>query len=104
MTAGRVIICMAVMVSISIVNIYHHALSVKHGYELGEVQAESARMKVSIASLEGRVAMLAAPKRLRAENERMQLALVDPGNWRDSGRAVIYASAAGPNAPSYPNR
>ncbi len=91
MTVRRLIICMAAVVAISIVNIYHHALSVKYGYELGALQAENASLKVSIADLEGRVAELSSPARLRAENERMQIALVDPGNWRRAERAVASA-------------
>jgi len=94
MTVRRVIICMAAVVAISIVNIYHHALSVKYGYELGRVQAESAELKISLASLEGKIAMLSSPQRLRVQNDRMQLALVDPGDWRDGGRAVAWADLA----------
>jgi cell division protein FtsL len=99
MTVRRLIICMVAVVAISIVNVYHHALSVKHGYRLGRLQAESARLKVSIANLEGEVAMLSSPARLRMENERMQLALVDPGNWREPETAVAYAEVA-PSAPT----
>lgn len=95
MTVRRLVICMVAVVAISIVNVYHHALSVKHGYRLGRVQAESARLKVSIANLEGKVAMLSSPARLRLENDRMQLSLVDPGNWREAERAVAYAEVAG---------
>jgi hypothetical protein len=91
MTVRRLIICMVAVVAVSIVNIYHHALCVKHGYELGRIQAQSAELKISIADLEGQVAMLANPARLRQENERMQLALVAPGDWRESERAVAYA-------------
>ncbi|MHC4711647.1 MAG: hypothetical protein ACYTAN_00065 [Planctomycetota bacterium] len=94
MTVRRLIICMSAVVAVCIVNICHHALCVKQGYELGRVQAESARLKVAVATLEGNVAMLAHPARLRAENERMQLALVDPGNWRDADRALAMAEFA----------
>jgi len=104
MTVRRVIICMVAVVVVSIVNIYHHALCVKHGYELGSVQARSAELKVEIASLEGRVAMLAAPARLRAENERMQIALVDPGDWRDGGRGAAYASVDENRPQAYLNQ
>lgn len=102
MTVRRVIICMAVVVAISIVNIYHHALSVKYGYDLGKVQAESTRLKVSIATLEGEIAMLANPARLRAQNKSMQLALVDPGDWRDSERAFAWAQLAEAREPTLP--
>ena len=93
MTVRRFIICISAVVAVCIVNIYHHALYVKQGYELGRVQAESARLKTSIASLQGNVAMLAHPSRLRAENERMQLALMDPGGWREADRALAMAQA-----------
>jgi hypothetical protein len=94
MSVRRLIICMGAVVAVSIVNVYHHALCVKHGYEIGSVQADCAELRVSIADLEGQVAMLASPARLRSENERMQLALVDPGDWREAERAVAYADAA----------
>lgn len=94
MTVRRLIICMVAVVGISIVNIYHHALTVKYGYQLGRVQAESAHVKVSIATVEGRVAELSSPSRLRAENERMQLSLVDPGNWRRAERALASVELA----------
>lgn len=102
MTVRRVIICMTVVVAISIVNIYHHALSVKYGYDLGKVQAESTRLEVSIATLEGEIAMLASPARLRAQNESMQLALVDPGGWRESERAFAWAQLAETSEPALP--
>ena len=82
MTLRRFVICMVAVVVISIVNIYHHALTVKCGYELSRVQNSSAELRVSIANTEGRVAMLEAPSRLRQENAHMQLSLVGPGSMR----------------------
>jgi hypothetical protein len=94
MTVRRCLICMSLVVAVCIINIYYHALYVKQGYELGRIQAESARLKTSIASLQGEVAMLAHPARLRAENERMQLALMEPGDWREADRALAMAQVA----------
>ncbi len=102
MTVRRVIICMAAVVAISIVSIYHHASSVKYGYEMGRIRTQDTALRASIASLEGRVAMLASHHNLRAQNERMQLALVNPGDWREGARAIAWAElpqAADMSAP-----
>lgn len=94
MTVRRLVVCVAVMVSVSLVSIYHHAQAVRYGYQLGRLQADSARLRQSLASLEGRVTMLASPVRLRAENDRLQLGLVAPSNWRDAQSAVALARAS----------
>lgn len=91
MSIRRLVIVIVAVVAVSIVNIYHHALSVKYGYELSSVQRENSTLRVSIASLEGKVTQLASPSRLRAENERMQLSLVAPGQWRQTERAIAMA-------------
>jgi hypothetical protein len=84
------------MVAISLVSVYHHAQAVRYGYRLGRLQADSARLRQSLASLEGRVTMLASPSRLRSENDRLQLGLVAPSSWRDTEPAIALARAAEP--------
>lgn len=88
MKVRRLLFCILAIVAIAIVNIYYQALSVQYGYELGRLQAKSARLRVSIASLEGNVTMLASPGRLKAENDRLQLGLVAPSRWQQPATAL----------------
>ncbi len=91
MTVRRLLTCMAVVVAICLVNVYHHAQVVRYGYQLGRLQEQNSRLAVSLASLEGRVTALASPTRLRGENERQQLGLVGPSQWQDQRSAVAFA-------------
>jgi len=91
MTLRRLVVLIVAVVAICIVNVYHHALAVKYGYEIGRLQATNAQMQNSIAVLEGRVAMLGSPSRLRGENDRLQLGLVSPSRWHEAPTAVALA-------------
>ena len=99
MRVRRILFCILAIVSIAIVNIYYQALAVQHGYELGRLQTKSARLRVSIASLEGRVTMLASPSRLKAENDRLQLGLVAPSKWQQPATALASAGRSGASEP-----
>lgn len=91
MTMRRLVVCLLVVVAIAIVGIYHNALVTKSGYELGRLQAQNSRLKISLAALEGRVTQLASPSRLRGQNDRMQLGLVGPSNWQEAPALPAYA-------------
>lgn len=95
MRISRFVVCILAIAAIAIVNIYHQALAVQYGYELGRLQAKSAQLRVSIAALEGRVTMLAGPSRLKAENEKLQLGLVGPSKWQQPATAVATARVGG---------
>jgi hypothetical protein len=95
MRVRRILVCILAIVAIAIVNIYHQALAVQYGYELGRLQTKSAQLRVSIAALEGRVTMLASPSRLKAENDRLQLGLVAPSKWQQPPTAVASMGLAG---------
>jgi len=95
MSTRRFIVLTLAAVVIAIVMIFNHARSVQYGYELSLLQEKNARLRVSIAQLEGSVTMLASPSRLRAENDRLQLGLVGPSRWREPATAVATAKLTG---------
>ncbi len=88
MTVRRLVVCILAVVAIAIVSIYHHALAVKYGYELARLEKQSSELRVSIATLEGRITTLASPARLKIENDKLQLGLVGPSNWQQPPTAV----------------
>ncbi len=98
MTVRRFVVCMLAVAAIAIVSVYYHALAIQSGYQLARTEEKCARLRVSIAALEGSVTMLASPNRLRAENDRLQLGLVGPSKWQQAPTAL--ASAERGSEPS----